>query len=105
MRAVVVQASRGGGLAATGLERRAARAAAPLGLRAAEPPHHVLSDGDGAHLRRPAGPNAAWRRAVAAAAGVCFEWPTGGGLMRVAQSMAPGRTMACRPTGSSIMTC
>jgi hypothetical protein len=60
------------------------RATAPPGLRGAEPPHHVLSAGDGAHLRRPAGPDAAWRRAVATAAEVCFEWPTGGGLMRVA---------------------
>ena len=60
------------------------RAAAPVGLRGAEPPHHILSAGDDTHLRRPAGPDAPWPRPVAAAAGACFEWPTGGGLMPLA---------------------
>jgi fermentation-respiration switch protein FrsA (DUF1100 family) len=36
-----------------------------------------------AHLRRPAGPGAAWRRSVAIAGRLFFEWSTGSGLMRV----------------------
>jgi hypothetical protein len=49
------------------------RAAAPLGLRGAQPPHNVLSASDGANLRRPASSNSAWRRTVAPATKGCFE--------------------------------
>src|SRR5271169_2012084 len=51
------------------------------GLRCAEPPHLILSAGHGAHLRRSAGPDAAWPRSMAAAARRHRDRPAGDGMI------------------------
>ncbi len=56
----------------------------PLGLRCAEPPHFILSAGDGPYFRSPAGPHAPWPSSVAAEAGERLDGPAGRGVIPLA---------------------
>src|SRR5258706_5135521 len=64
----------------------------PLGIRCAEPPHFILSAGDGPYFRSPAGPHAPWPSSVAAEAGGRPRGPAGPGRIPLARStVVPSR--------------